>query len=206
MVILLYIFIFIVLWIGFGCYRIYLQLFYLSGQLSYRISICPWIRFLNFEFYEENTSHFLGIRLAKKKIFAKRIRFDTKDRAGKESEQARKRSFQRKYSLKCFLKRFRHRFYPAIRAVLRSVRFKRFDLKGELGFKTPAATGIAFGWAQSFQYLFSEKVNIDLKPDFSQQKAEYSLNVQMQCILIVLLWRIILSAANAGWIYLRCKI
>jgi hypothetical protein len=206
MIILLYICIFIVLWIGFGCYRIYLQLSYLSGQLSYRLSICPWVRFFNFEFYEETASHFFSIRLGKKKVYAKRIRFTSRDHKQKEAGTSRKRSLQRKYSLKCLLRQGRHRFYPTIGAVIQSIRFRRLDLKGELGLKTPSATGIAFGWIQSLEYLFSGKVNIDLKPDFSQQKAEYSLNLQLQCIVAVLLWRIILAAANAGWIYLKCKI
>ncbi len=206
MIILLYTCIFVLLLIGFGCYKIHLQISYLSGQLVYRMSISPWVRFLNFEFYRENAAHFFGIRLANKKIVTKRVRINSEKRTQKNTGQSTKRSLKRGRSFKCFLKRFQHRFYPAMRAVLRSIRFRSIDLRGHMGFKSPATTGIVFGCVQSIQYLFSEKVSLDLEPDFSQQKSEYSLNLQLQCILFVLLWHIMLSVVNLGWTYLKCKV
>jgi hypothetical protein len=206
MIILLYTFIFVILLIGLGCYRIQLQMSCLSGQLSYKMSIYPWVRFFNFEFYEENAEHFFSIRLAKKIIYSKRMQFHSKDRTQKEIEQSPKRSLKIGPSFNSFLKRFRHRFYPAVRAVIRSIRFRSLVLKGHMGLRTPAATGIVFGCAQSVQYLFSEKVSIDLKPDFIRQKSELFLNLQLQCILFVLLWRIMLSLVNAYWSNLECKV
>jgi hypothetical protein len=206
MIILLYTCIFIILLIALGVYRIHLHISYLSGQLSYRMSISPWARFFNFEFYKENAVHFFGIQLARKKIFTKRVLIDSKDRTQKKTGHPQKRSFKRGRTYKCFLKKFQHRFYPVVRNAIRSFRFRSLDLKGNMGFKTPAMTGIVFGWVQSLQYLLSEKVCIDLKPDFTQRKSEYSLNLELHCILFVLLWRIILSVLNAGWVYLKCKV
>jgi len=206
MTILLYTCIFIILLIALGVYRIHLQISYLSGHLSYRMSICPWARFLNFEFYKENAVHFFGIQLARKEIYTKRVLINSKNRTQKKTGHPQKRSFKRGRFYRCFLKRFRYRFYPVVRNAIRSFRFRSLDLKGNMGFKTPAVTGIVFGWVQSLQYLFSEKVSIDLKPDFTQQKSEYSLNLELQCILFILLWRTILSVLNTGWIYLKCKV
>jgi hypothetical protein len=205
MIVLLYACFFVIVWTVLGWYRVHLQLSCLSGQLSYKMSICPWVRFLNFEFYKEKAGHFFGIRLARKKIFTKQVRLHSKDRTREETERPPIRSLKMKRSFHCYLKRFRHRFYPAVRAVIRSIQFRRLDLKGRMGFKTPAATGTVFGCVQSFQYLFSEKVSIDLEPDFSRQRSEYSLNLQLQCVLFVLLWRIMVSVVNAGWMYLKCK-
>ena len=123
-----------------------------------------------------------------------------------EKKQHKKKSVIDFRNVLCYFKCFHKRIPKIVAGIVQSFRFNQLNLQGRVGMRDPADTGMIFGTVQSLQYLFSNKVHIDVIPDFYQRRLEYFLSFQLQCVLFVLLWRLFLTVVNMGWIYLRCKL
>ncbi len=74
--------------------------------------------------------------------------------------------------------------------LLRGFRFRRFVCRVVFGASDPATTGQIFGYAQAVSNVMGPRAQVNVLPDFEQQRLEGEVEVEVSVTLYRLLWAV----------------
>ena len=192
----------VILFLIFGFVRVFANFEILPEEKNISIQIKSWKNVLGIEWTQE-----YGITLVKSIVLNRAITLKQKclntHPKGKKQTGRKKKKPQNKTF--CLVRNVGNRIPRFLKRFFHCMDIDSIDVRGVLGTKNPAVTGILYGCLRSLSSLQNERFHVSLSPYFCGTTFEGKITLILHFIMVQFLWYCLLMGVEVWWIYRKCN-
>lgn len=198
-------FLMILLFLLFGLYNVRISLEVFRKGISTSVRISSWKNVYGIEWTRKEGESYLSGLLMNQSVYWRKRTLKSEEEKAVRREVAQKRRKDRVKQLCCIGRRLFFRVPGFLKGILKCFHVKKMNIQGDFGMGDPALTGMVYGFIQTSRSFQNKNFTVLMNPDFSRMFFEGEMNLVLQCILCLLIWRIVRSGLGISWAYLKCR-
>ena len=186
-----------------GPFRIRVCFDKLQRTSSMHVRITSWKMLFGVEWTKKEGEAILHGILFKRAWILRKKKSDPGKRdtpAGEREKTIQKRRFW------CMERHIFRRLLRWIRRFFCSIRLDCIDIEGDFGTGDPALTGEVFGFLQMLQSMGGKGFRVALIPHFYEIRYDGKIALTARFILLRLLWVVVITGVEFGWMVWKCRI